>query len=492
MKTLTIVKAGLGGGAALLLAGFLAAAPAQAGTGGSVPCSSAALIAAVTAANAAGGGTVNLAPRCHYALTKAVGNGDGLPPVRTRIAVNGNGATIDGTGAVRVFEVDGPGGNLTLNNVTITGGSADNGGGIENVGGTVTLNFSTVTRNTATDAGGGIASATGLGPPGVAKLTLNFSRVTDNRQTAGPASPNSLGGGGILSILGKVTLNVSQVSGNTAMGLVGGGIASGDYINFSSTSSFLTLNFSRVTGNTAPNAGGGGIQNLLGTVTVNNSQVSGNTSLNGGGISSGPGNGGVPPPPGRSHLTLNNSQVSGNTATAPVPAPGPMSGPPIAAGGIANGGVAVLNSTQVNNNTASHTSGGGIVNHGTMTLRNSRVSGNTAAGSGIVASGGGIISAQGEPGSPPTTLTLISSVVAFNRAGGDGGGIANGVPLPPGGPMLIGGTLKLVNSLVIGNKATAGGGIFNNHGTVTLVNALIIGNHPDNCEPTGSITGCKN
>ncbi len=28
MKTLTIVKAGLGGGAALLLAGFLAAAPA--------------------------------------------------------------------------------------------------------------------------------------------------------------------------------------------------------------------------------------------------------------------------------------------------------------------------------------------------------------------------------------------------------------------------------------------------------------------------------
>ena len=45
---------------------------------------------------------------------------------------------------------------------------------------------------------------------------------------------------------------------------------------------------------------------------------------------------------------------------------------------------------------------------------------------------------------------------------------------------------------MIGNKATAGGGIFNNHGTVTLLNALIIGNHPDNCEPTGTITGCKN
>ena len=110
----------------------------------------------------------------------------------------------------------------------------------------------------------------------------------------------------------------------------------------------------------------------------------------------------------------------------------------------------------------------------------------------MVASGGGIISAQGEPGSPPTTLTLINSRVAFNRAGGDGGGIANGVPLP-GPPPLIGGALKLVNSQVIGNTAgIGGGGIFNNLGTVTLVNALIIGNHPDNCEPTGSITGCSN
>ena len=484
MRTLSIVKTGLGSSAAILFAGFLAAAPAQASTGASVPCSSARLIAAITAANAAGGGAINLAPRCHYALTTAVSGEDGLPPVTTRIMVNGNGATIDGTGAVRVFEVDGPGGNLSLNNVTITGGSADNGGGIENAGGTVTLTFSTVTRNTATDAGGGIASAT-VGPSSVARLTLNFSRVTGNTQSGTPAVGGG-GGGGIVNILGKVTLNVSQVSGNTAMGLVGGGIASGDYNMTGATTSFLTLNNSWVTGNTAPNAGGGGIQNLLGTVTVNSSKVNGNTSLNGGGISSGNGAGGVVPP-GPSHLTLNNSQVNGNTATAP---PG-AGGPPIAAGGIANGGVAVLNNTQVNNNTASLTSGGGIVNHGTMTLINCQVNRNTAAGSGVVASGGGIISAQGMPGSVPTTLTLINSRVNYNRAGGDGGGIANGIPLP--GPMpLVGGALKLVNSQVIGNTAAAGGGIFNNLGTVTLVKALIIGNHPDNCEPTGTITGCRN
>jgi hypothetical protein len=92
------------------------------------------------------------------------------------------------------------------------------------------------------------------------------------------------------------------------------------------------------------------------------------------------------------HLKLNNSQVNGNTATA---APG--GGPPIAAGGIANGSDATLNNTQVDNNTASHTSGGGIVNHGTMALNNSEVNGNTAAGSGLVASGQGSSTLRARP-----------------------------------------------------------------------------------------------
>ena len=309
--------------------------------------------------------------------------------------------------------------------MTITGGSADIGGGIENAGGTVTLNHSQVTGNAATQAGGGIASAT-FDPSSVARLTLNNSAVTGNSQTADPTNPNSLGGGGIINVLGTVTLNSSQVNRNTAQGFVGGGIASGDYLNFSGTTSVLTLNNSQVNGNTAPNAGGGGIQNLLGSATLNSSQVNGNTSLNGGGISSGNGNGGQAQP-GTSQLLLNKTQVDGNTATAQA---GPGA-PPIAAGGIANGGNATLNSSEVDNNTASHTSGGGIVNHGTMTLNKSEVNGNTAAGSGPVASGGGIISAQGPPGSLPTTLTLNNSRVNNNRAGGNGGGIANGSPSRP-------------------------------------------------------------
>ena len=302
-----------------------------------------ALVAAINAANAAGGGTINLAPGCPTRLTSSPDNSEnGLPVVTTRIGVNGNGATIDGTNTVRVFEVDGPGGNLTLNNVTVTGGAAtDFGGGIANLGGVVTLNHSQVTRNTAAEAGGGIASAT-FDPASVARLTLNNSAVTDNSQTLPPSQdPNEVGGvggGGIINLLGTATLNGSRVSGNTAMGMVGGGIANGDYMNFSGTTSFLTLNDSQVDDNKAPNAGGGGgIQNLLGSVTLNGSEVNRNTAPNGGWYLQRQRQR-RHAPPGTSHLVLNGSQVNGNTATAPSPAlaeravrPSPAAASPMAA-----------------------------------------------------------------------------------------------------------------------------------------------------------------
>src|SRR5262249_26343396 len=154
----------------------------------------------------------------------------------------------------------------------------------------------------------------------------NQSSVSDNQQT--DDSQNALGGGGIVSILGTATLNQSQVNGNNAQGFVGGGIASGDYMNFSDTSTVLTLNGSQVDGNTAPHAGGGAPKIRRASVPANNSGVEGTPWRRGGGI---PRGGGGTPPPLVSHLTLNNSRVDGNTATT---APG--EGPPIAGGGIAN------------------------------------------------------------------------------------------------------------------------------------------------------------
>ena len=58
---------------------------------------------------------------------------------------------------------------------------------------------------------------------------------------------------------------------------------------------------------------------------------------------------------------------------------------------------------------------------------------------------------------------------------------------PQGNPL----TLKL--SLVTGNTASQGGGIYAVTGSpVTLKLTLVFRNVPDNCFPAGSIPGCKN
>ena len=99
--------------AAAVVAALLAVGAASAKPYINVPCSGqAALVAAINTANSAGGGTINLARGCKYELTSADNGENGLPVITTAVKVNGRDATIDGTGSVRVFEVDGPGGSL--------------------------------------------------------------------------------------------------------------------------------------------------------------------------------------------------------------------------------------------------------------------------------------------------------------------------------------------------------------------------------------------
>ncbi|HEY6315992.1 MAG TPA: hypothetical protein VIY52_35010 [Streptosporangiaceae bacterium] len=418
MRTLPIVKTGLGGGAAILLAGFLAAAPAQASTG--VPCNTAALINAITAANTSGG-TINLAPGCTYALTQVnntdpVAGPNGLPEITSRITINGFRTTIAGNGTFRILMVTGSG-NLTVQGLTITGGTGNVGGGIANLEGTLTVNHTAVTGNTATAiGGGGIFSGTmGTGPVGA--TTLNFSQVNGNTSLSSA--------GGILNHAGTLILNASQVSGNTAA-VGGGGIASG--------------------------TGG----------------LGGNSS---------------------SFLTVTLSQIDHNTANG-----GPASG----AGGIANGGTATINASQVNGNIAPGGNGGGILNHGAMTINASTVNNNTTPtdSSGDLGGGGGIANLNITPltgVADSGVLTITLSQVNGNTGTGHGGGILedgvnpNDTLGPPGGPL----TLKF--SQVIGNSAGIGGGIFASAGSpVTLKITLIARNTPDNCAPLGSVSGCKN
>ena len=467
-------------GALLSVASASAKKPGPHGPAAHVSCGQAALVSAIDAANTAGGGTLKLAHGCDYQLTVSPDSSEnGLPPITTQITINGNHATIDGTNSFRDFEVDGPGGSLSARELTITGGFAqDFGGGIANFGGGVTLDHAKVDGNAAVVAGGGIASAT-FDLSSIPTVTLRHSSVSHNRQTLG-ASDGGGGGGGIVNVDGTVSLDHTRVNANTAQGGVGGGIASGDYFG-EGGQPVLTLHHSQVNRNVAPNAGGGGIQNLLGTATLSHSQVNGNTSLNGGGIASG--NQGSPT--GTAELKLSHSTVSGNTATA---GPG-GEGPPLAAGGIANGSDAVLNHSKVDHNKAPNGIGAGIVNHGTMSVNRSEVNGNTAAASGFPGSGGGIFNAEGPPGTGGGILTLDHSRVNHNSAGGSGGGILNGLHM---GQILAAGQLTLKHSEVMHNNAAKGGGIFNADGTVTLTSSYVTGNHVDNCEPTNTIAGCTN
>jgi hypothetical protein len=89
-------------------------------------------------------------------------------------------------------------------------------------------------------------------------------------------------------------------------------------------------------------------------------------------------------------------------------------------------------------------------------------------------------------------------------------------PFPGGGISNLGGTVSLLTSSVTGNTAVAGGGIYTDNGTVSLVASSVTGNTavssgggiyvnsggasalgtgvsgntPDNCAPSGTVTGC--
>ena len=140
MRIATMAKMASGTGAAVIALIIGQAGVASAGGNGVVPCGgssggAAGLVAAITAADNGGGGTINLAPGCTYTLTAVnnsnsanpVAGANGLPVITTPVTINGLNTTIArGSSAppFRLFEVDGPGGSLTLNNLTLTGAAA--------------------------------------------------------------------------------------------------------------------------------------------------------------------------------------------------------------------------------------------------------------------------------------------------------------------------------------------------------------------------------
>jgi CHRD domain len=365
-----------------LVLGALGGAAAQAAGSGNVPCSgtgggAAGLVAAINAANAGGGGTVNLESGCTYSLTSANNTipglgANGLPAITSPITINGGGgATIAGNNSsFRVIAILGAaGGSLTLNGVTVTGGNASGqgpagfGGGLFNFAGTLRLNGSVVTDNAASSAGGGIASGT-MGPGPGATLTLNNSEVSWNT-----VPPTGMGGGGILSISGTLTVNNSTIDHNSGSG--GGGIASGNGQG-GGGGSFITINNTVISGNSATGGeqtGGAGVSNG-GTLQMNNTQLTGNDA--GDGVGGGLLN--------HATATLNNVSATGNSAGIGA--------------GIANANLQGIP--------------GATIPVPTLTLNNVRVSGNTAS-----VAGGGIAQFSAF-GAPFGTITAHNTSVTDN------------------------------------------------------------------------------
>ncbi len=175
-----------------------------------------------------------------------------------------SGNTTSGSGG----GIDNSGGTLTLTSGTISANTANgpdgNGGGIlSNLGGTLTVTDSTISGNTTSNAGGGIFNSDG-------SLTLTDSTISGNTENG----PNN-GGGGIYAQRGALTVTDSTITGNNALA-AGGGI-----YGISNTASLVTNStITGNTALAADTLGGGGIFTALGPVTVGATILASNTGGN--------------------------------------------------------------------------------------------------------------------------------------------------------------------------------------------------------------------
>lgn len=260
-------------------------------------------------------------------LSNAQGNFNGAYAlaVSSRIVIEGpeGGITLTRDGNVSIlrhfYVVDTrPTGNvhsLTMSNVTLSNGSTTFIGGaiLNDYGGTVALTNVALTNNKA---------------------------------------PSTGQGGAIYNFHGRVTIEDSTMSGNSARY---GGVLSQD-------SGTVTIEDSTMNGNWTSNqftTFGGAIYSWAGTATVRNSTVSGSTVVYGAGMYN----------DGGGTLNVENSTISGNSAGD--------------GGGIYNNsGTATVRNSTISGNSAS--AGGGIYNKATLNVTGSTISDNSYnAGSGI-------------------------------------------------------------------------------------------------------------
>ncbi len=318
----------------------------------------------------------------------------GAGPSLTTVNGGGSGSVFDISAAIEV----------TITEMTITNGDGAFGGGVKVVDSTVLLDNVHILRNVAAQSGGGVYNYNG-------HVTIFNSEIIGNHAEI-------VNGGGIYQAYIMATLRLS----NTLIAENGSPNDGGGIYN---SGGQVTIYNADIQNNTA-RRWGGGIENMEGQLTLQASQILSNTALvRGGGLD----NTGM--------LTFTNGVIAYNRAISPT-----IPNPTGRGGGINNSlpGTAVFeNVTIAHNRTA--VSGGGIWNESQLTLWHTAVDDNSASsGFGV---GGGILNGAG------AALDIHNSTISRNNIIASGGGIHNA------------GTLTMTNSTVSGNHANGGGGLYN-------------------------------
>ncbi|MCB8947301.1 MAG: hypothetical protein H6653_04715 [Ardenticatenaceae bacterium] len=319
-------------------------------------------------------------------------------------------------------------------------------------------------------------------------LTVTESLIFDGN-SAVDTIIDAQGVSGVFNVTaGTATFNNLTIQGGDTAGSGGGINATGG--------GSLILNSTVITGNNAT-SNGGGIAFTNGSLTLNNSQIISNTAgSSGGGIFS---NNGA--------IALTNSQVLTNTAVGN-------------GGGIAvnlAGASLIMNSGQIQDNTANTTSGfpgGGIyVAQGSATIHDGEISGNAARrGGGILVSSGSLIVNGGQiinneaaygggiyARNTNATVTINDGLISQNRSidpvlfggGGlyifqgqitmNGGQLSQNTALNDGGGLEIGdpvGRFVQTGGEIFSNSAgNIGGAIHNSQGIVNISGGMIYANN---------------
>ncbi len=378
----------------------------------------------------------------------------------TIIGPGADNITVSGNNAGRIFNISDE---VTISGLTLRDGNVNGSGGAITTTDSLTLTAMAVISNIATADGGGIA--------GFGRLIVNSSVISGNT-----ANGADLGGGGIFAAGPTTIISGTTISHNRATVDDGGGIATDWRL---SSPSAITLTNSLVTGNyayddggglkldttvahfisttiatnTADSAGGGIHMDLEADAILVDSAVSGNTADNGGGIY----NDDTPDKPDGA-LTLINTLFYSNTATV-------------------DGG-AIYDDKDTTTTTTSGDSdllitgsrfiqnvggddGGGIYNAGlgAVIITDTAFISNTAAGDDR-----GAVYALGN-------VTVSDSLFQGNIAADDAGA------------MEVMGALVITNTDFIGNQASGSGGLAGailGRAEVSLTDSLMQGNHAGN------------